>query len=132
MTARGSVRANAPRVAVKLFGRAASATRPAVVDTGFALGVAAPADLLRRIGLESTAFAAVTLADGTPRSVPATVAGVRVGESDRVVTEILFLPDGTDVLIGMDLLHDHRLTLDAVEGGPVTIAPLSQSSPDTP
>lgn len=104
-------------------------TESAVVDTGFRGEISLPSSLSEAARRGRAQRSVSRLADGSPvRHRSAVVEIVFCGERR-------FVPagDGSDhVLIGTALLHGRRLTVDAVEGGAVTIGPLSQSSPDVP
>ena len=130
MTAKGRVLRRLPRVSVRLLGPDGASFCLAIVDSGFAGSAALPEEVRRRLGLTLVESTEARFADGVPRTLP--VAEVRIEIGGEVFTRVEALVTGQGVLIGMDLLAGHRLTLDVVEGGPVTIAPLSQSSPDTP
>lgn len=101
----------------------ATRTETAVVDTGYQGAVAAPDALFDHVRRGRATPVAVRLADGTTFERRAAVAEVQwCGE--RVRTRIL--GGASQVLVGMELLAHHRLTVDCVDGGPVTIEPLSR------
>jgi clan AA aspartic protease len=93
----------------------------ALVDTGFNGSLSLPAALTARLNLPVTNTADGRLADGKVISVnsyrPTLIWDGRL----RVVSA---LEMGSVPLIGMALLDGFRLTLDAVDGGLVTIDPL--------
>ena len=130
MTADGRVLGAGPRVPVRLLGPAGGLRLLALVDTGFDGEVAVPHATARRLGLPRAGTAGVTLADGSAVTAPAARVRLSIGDGGSLGRRALLL--GDEVIIGMAALRGHRLTVDAVEGGSVTIAPLSQSSPDTP
>jgi predicted aspartyl protease len=93
----------------------------AMLDTGFNLFLTLPSLLIAALGLPFAVPAKATLADGTAVSLDCYwVTLLWEGQPRRVVA---VAADGTP-LIGMSLLYGSRVTLDVVDGGPVTIEPL--------
>lgn len=93
----------------------------AVVDTGFNDDLTLPPELILEIGLPYASPAQATLADG--RTIEADYFRAAVlweGHARHVL--VLELPGAP--LVGMGLLNGHRLTLDAVPAGRITIEPL--------
>lgn len=67
------------------------------------------------------------LADGSSRRVQSYAAEVRWGGVWRPVAAPAV---GAEALVGMALLHGHRLEVDVVAGGPVGIRPIPPQSAD--
>lgn len=93
----------------------------ALVDTGFTGDLVMPGSLVNSLQLASTGVRTVTLADGSQVTVPAWVVEIDWGGQWR---QALCLEAGGEVLLGMSLLADHRLTVDVRDGGDVTVRPL--------
>jgi predicted aspartyl protease len=92
----------------------------AMVDTGFNLFLTLPSRLIAALSLPF-APAKATLADGTVVSLDCYwVTLLWEGQPRRIV--VVAADDRP--LIGMSLLYGSRVTLDVVDGGPVTIEPL--------
>ena len=102
-------------------------TRLAVVDTGFDGTLTLPPLLFAKLAGTPTLTRRITVADG--RAVQCDAAVVRV-EWCGTLRKVLAVRLGRGAVIGMALLAGHRLTIDAADGGAVTITPLSQSNPD--
>jgi predicted aspartyl protease len=93
----------------------------AMVDTGFNLFLTLPPSLIVAHGLPFAVPAKATLADGTVISLDCYwVTLLWEGQPRRIV--VVAADDRP--LIGMALLYGSRVTLDVVDGGPVTIVPL--------
>ena len=94
----------------------------AVIDTGFTSACALPRDCVDALGLSQVMTDEVTLADGC--SVPADVfEGTVLWHGEERTVGVHCLEGGA--LAGMGLLVDCRLVMDIVDGGAVTIRPLS-------
>ena len=93
-----------------------------VLDTGFTGYLVLPPAMIRQLGLTNRGRRRITLADGSTQMQNAYTASVRWhGEYHAVrVFEM-----GDKPLIGMRLLTGSRVTMDVVDGGPVTIEPLA-------
>lgn len=90
----------------------------ALLDTGFNLFLTLPSLLITALGLPFAVPAKATLADGTVVSLNCYwVTLLWEGQPRRIVA---VAADDTP-LIGMSLLYGSRVTLDVVDGGPVTI-----------
>jgi predicted aspartyl protease len=93
----------------------------AMIDTGFNLFLTLPPLLIAALGLPFAVPAKATLADGTVVGLDCYwLTLLWEGQPRRIV---VVAADGTP-LIGMSLLYGSRVTLDVVDGGPVTIEPL--------
>ncbi len=93
----------------------------AVIDTGFNGFLTLPPALTALLGLPFWINEQAILADGQAVLLPVYRAKVLW---NGVTRDVLAMVTGDDPLIGMALLDGHRLTIDAVDGGPVTIEPI--------
>ena len=90
----------------------------ATVDTGFTGALTLPLRFINRIGLASGGTRNAFLADGRSEELDCYYANVLWhSRAERVV---LYQSEAAP-LVGMDLLRDSRLTVDAWDGGAVTI-----------
>ena len=120
-TLTGAVAGADPEVVRTVHGPRGPEFVTAVVDTGMQAAVQLPLALLERHRRGRFSRGYGRLADDSVSIHKEAVVEVELcGERHRVVAEGL----GSQVLIGMGLLLSHRLTVDCVEGGPVTIEPL--------
>lgn len=94
----------------------------ALIDTGFDGVLALPPPLIAQLTVSGEATAQTTLADGSVVEV-GLYRAVIVWHDELLEVEALEL-DGVP-LLGMMLLHGSRVTVDVVDGGPVTVEPLS-------
>lgn len=93
----------------------------AVIDTGFNGFVVLPDSLVATLGLPYHTCTMATLADGTNVTLAIYKATIVWHGHDRSV--YVLAADG-GLLIGMALLYGNRVTLDVIEGGPVTLEAL--------
>jgi clan AA aspartic protease len=93
----------------------------ALVDTGFTGFLTLPPSLTTLLGLTFQSLEDAVLADGGSIKLPVYGAKIRW---DGSVRDILAMETGGDPLVGMALLEGYRLTLDAIDGGPVLIEAL--------
>ncbi len=93
----------------------------AVIDTGFTGDLLLPKTLADWLGLEPKNRARARLADGGVANVLGYLVSLLW---DGIGRDVLALEMGGTVLVGMGLLRDHRLTVDVVDGGRVTIEPI--------
>jgi clan AA aspartic protease len=93
----------------------------AILDTGFTESLTLPRTLVGTLGLRFVNTDDVTLADGNIIGVDL-YEGIVIwdGQEQPVIVHCL---EGSP-LVGMSLLYHHLLTVEAVDGGPVTINPL--------
>lgn len=103
----------------------ASVSIAAIIDTGYNGAVTLPNQIIRSLGLPLMGHRRGRLADGSVVITKTCRGVVRwFGESREVlVAEMTGTP-----LVGMALLTGCRLTIDAFEGGQITIAKLPRSS----
>jgi clan AA aspartic protease len=93
----------------------------AVLDTGFTESLTLPQAWIVALALPRVNLDRVTLADGTIVGVDLHEGTVVWNGQDRAI--IVHCMEGVP-LIGMSLIYDHLLTLEATDGGSVTIAAL--------
>jgi predicted aspartyl protease len=94
----------------------------AVIDTGFTEYLCLSLETIVRLTLRFRRTKVMVMADG--RTVATSVYRGFVNW-DEVRRGILIHEGGDEPLAGMALLHGHRVTLDVVDGGAVTITPLA-------
>ena len=94
---------------------------PMVLDTGFTGQALLPERYVARLGLTLDRSMQGHLANGEFVCVPTGDATV-IWQGER--RSIQFLQLGTEPLLGMDFLWNHRISIDAITNGPVTITPL--------
>lgn len=120
----GSVDARrGPTVRLRLTGPAGRSEEIiAVIDTGFNGALSVPPTLAAWLALEKEETSKVRLADGVIHLFDRYHVQVLWGGQPR---DVLAFAMGDDPLVGMALLRGHRLTIDAVDGGAVTIGPIA-------
>ena len=96
-------------------------TLDAAIDTGFNGQLALPEETILALGLVLDQFRRVTPAIGATRAVASGNVHFR-WEDDSIRARVI--QAGSEPLLGMGLLWNHRITIDAVPNGPVTITPL--------
>jgi len=93
----------------------------AIIDSGFTASLTLPASTIHSLGLVRSMGGIARLADGSVRQYDLFEAELEWGST---WLPILVSAIGTESLIGMKLLTGHRLSIDVVPGGAVTITPL--------
>ena len=93
-----------------------------VLDTGFTGQVSLPERYVRQLGIRINRYIQGRPATGETIRIPAGRATVIWQGRTRIV-EVLQLD--SDPLLGMDFLWQHRIIIDAVTNGAVTVTPLS-------
>jgi clan AA aspartic protease len=93
----------------------------AVVDTGFDDALTLPQQIITTLRLPLAGPAQAMLADGSVVRLNYYRATVLWEGTQR---KIMVLDADGGLLVGMSLLYGSRVTLDVVDGGPVTIEPL--------
>lgn len=96
----------------------------AVVDTGFDGALTLSAHDIGYVGLNKSGESIVTLADGS--QTPMDIYHCEVDWNGHI-RQVSVLKSEEGGLIGTRLLYGHRLTIDAIDGGAVTIEPLNAS-----
>lgn len=89
-----------------------------VLDTGFNGSLSLPTEIVQWLGLQSVGQRTFELANGELFEFDVYVAAVAWHEQ---TIDVLVLSSDGDPLLGMALLWGSRLTLDALDGGEVTI-----------
>lgn len=92
-----------------------------VLDTGFSEELVLPPDIISALGLTPQGKMPLTLADGEEQVFDFYTASISWHGQDRIVA-VVEMP--SERLIGMDLLWDNRLIVDAAVGGKAIIEPL--------
>lgn len=93
-----------------------------VIDTGFNGNLILPGDLVERLNLQLAGKRRATLGDGNSVLLDVCIASVLWYKERR---EVLALRADGGPLIGMSLLHGNRLNMEVVNGGEVTIEPVT-------
>lgn len=93
-----------------------------VIDTGFNGNLILPGDLVERLNLQLAGKRRATLGDGSTVLLDVCIASVLWYKERR---EVLALRADGGPLIGMSLLHGNRLNMEVVNGGEVTIEPVT-------
>jgi predicted aspartyl protease len=93
----------------------------AIIDSGFTASLTLPASTILNLGLVRSMGGIARLADGSVRQYD-----LYEAELEWVDTwmPILVSAIGSEALVGMKLLSGHRLSIDVIPGGPVSIAAL--------
>lgn len=94
----------------------------AVLDTGFNGYLTLPPIAVARLGLVHATTAKATLADGSEVEFDIYEANVHWLNREW---EVLVVQASGGALVGMSLLSGHRVTVDVIDGGAVTIEPLA-------
>ncbi len=94
----------------------------AVIDTGFTDSLTLPPSIVSSLSLHFDRFVDIRLADDSIVTVEAYGVTVLWDGAERIVA--VYAMDGGP-LIGMSLLYGNRITIDAVDGGTVTIERIS-------
>ena len=93
----------------------------ALVDTGYSGEISLPISVAKRLGSVRGLGGRIVLADGTSIAYDSyNVDFEWLGSRRRVAASAM----GDDVVIGMGLLSEHALMIEATVGGAVTIVPL--------
>jgi len=111
-----------PRISLTFFDAADSPLLLDVeIDTAFAGFISLPPDLVVLLGLLHIGKFPVELADGSQIQYSCYFARVEWQGNVRTVRAYEM---GTNPLVGINFLWGHRLTIDVVVGGDVTVEPL--------
>ena len=92
-----------------------------VLDTGFDGDLSLPAQTLQGLAADAELERIIELADGSRTTAPAW-SGTALW--DGMPRTVLIMESAGEPLLGMDLLWQSRITLEARAYGPVEIAPL--------
>ena len=96
-------------------------TIPFVLDTGFTGQLLLPERYIRRLGIRMDRSSTGRLASGEMTEIATGTATV-IWQGRRRGVRVLQLD--SEPLLGMEFLWNHRITIDAVADGSVTITPL--------
>ncbi len=100
---------SSPRLKVKVAGLRGTIELEAIVDTGFNGDLCIPITLAVQIGLILEYVHDVELADGSRKRVPVYSCNVELNDLKRRAEVIL--TDGTDALIGANMLKSSSMTI---------------------
>jgi len=103
-----------PRLKVKVSGLRGIIELDAIVDTGFNGDLCIPVTLAVQLGLVLEYVHEVELADGSRKRVPVYSCDAELNGL-KMRAEVI-LTDGTDALIGANMLKTLRLTIDYIAG----------------
>jgi len=98
-----------PRLKVKVAGLKGTIDLEAIVDTGFNGDLCIPTTLAVQIGLILEYVHDVELADGSRKRVPVYSCNIELNDLKRRAEVIL--TDGTDALIGANMLKSSTMTI---------------------
>jgi len=98
-----------PRLKVKVAGLKGTIDLEAIVDTGFNGDLCIPTTLAVQIGLILEYVHDVELADGSRKRVPVYSCNIELNDLKRRAEVIL--TDGTDALIGANMLKSSSMTI---------------------
>lgn len=98
-----------PRLKVKVAGLKGTIDMEAIVDTGFNGDLCMPTTLAVQIGLILEYVHDVELADGSRKRVPVYSCNIELNDLKRRAEVIL--TDGTDALIGANMLKSSTMTI---------------------
>jgi len=101
-----------PRLKVKVAGLRGVIELDAIVDTGFNGDLCIPVTLAVQLGLILEYVHEVELADGSRKRVPVYSCDVELNGLKRRAEVIL--TDGTDALIGVNMLKTSRITINYI------------------
>lgn len=101
---------NNVRMEVEVQGLYKSVTYGAIVDTGFTGGLVLPVFIAVDIGLEKAGASTIILADGSMHTLPTFLCKIKIGS---ILSDVVTIIMGSDILIGMEALKDHRICISA-------------------
>lgn len=96
-------------------------TLPFVLDTGFTGNLALTDSYIEQLGLTLNTTRRVTPATGQTIQVLSGYVETVWRSQQR---QVLIIQTGNQPLLGMEFLWNHRVTIDAITNGPVTITPI--------
>lgn len=91
------------------------------IDTGFTGQLALPEEYVSQLNLNLDRMRRATPAIGETRIVSSGFTQLRWDGAPR---DVRVIQAGTSPLLGMDFLWNHRITIDAITNGAVSITPL--------
>lgn len=101
---------NNAKVNITIYGLHKSIKYDAIIDTGYTGGLVIPLVTAVDIGLTKAGAATITLASGESSVLPTFLASVMIGGNKH---DAVCLVMGNEVLIGMELLSNYKLCIDA-------------------
>ena len=107
---------NQVRAEVEIQGLYKTVPYGAIVDTGFTGGLVLPVFVAVDIGLEKVGASTITLADGSVMTLPTFLCKLKMGTKTFDVATIIM---GSDILIGIEALKNHRICISAGTGNVV-------------
>jgi len=107
---------NQIRAEVEIQGLYKTVPYGAIVDTGFTGGLVLPVFIAVDIGLEKVGASTITLADGSIMTLPTFLCKIKIGTKTFDVATIIM---GSDILIGIEALKNHRICISAGTGNVV-------------
>jgi len=107
---------NNVRMEVELQGLYKTVPYGAVIDTGFTGGLVLPVFIAVDIGLEKVGASTIILADGSMMTLPTFLCKIKIGSRLSDVVTIIM---GSEILIGMEALKNHRICISPGTGNVV-------------
>ena len=92
-----------------------------VIDTGFNGHLSLPPELVASLGLPFHSDGTATIADDIELTLPLYIGQVEWNGTERTV---FVVAASGGALLGMSLLYGHRMCVDVLEAGRVTIEPI--------
>lgn len=125
MNLHGLIQDRFPRVELALRARNdESVAFPFILDTAFDGEFALPADLIPSIYAFSPSVRRIVLANGMERDANYVMALLEREEDEPLVVEVLVMEAGGNPLLGIDMLAEHLVTIEMMEGGDVAVETL--------
>jgi len=104
---------NNVRLEVEVQGLYKTVPYGAVVDTGFTGGLVLPVFIAVDIGLEKVGASTIILADGSMMTLPTFLCKLKIGSK---VSDVVTIIMGSEILIGMEALKEHRICISSGTG----------------
>ena len=107
---------NQVRIEVDVIGLYKKVPYGAIIDTGFTGGMVLPIFVAVDVGLEKVGGSTITLADGSVMTVPTFLCKLRIGTKTFDIDTIVM---GSDILLGIEALKNHRICISTGTGNVV-------------
>ena len=104
---------NNVRIEVEVQGLYKTVPYGAVVDTGFTGGLVLPVFIAVDIGLEKVGASTIILADGSMMTLPTFLCKLKIGSK---VSDVVTIIMGSEILVGMEALREHRICISSGTG----------------
>lgn len=104
---------NNVRMEVEIQGLYKTVPYGAIVDTGFTGGLVLPVFIAVDIGLEKVGASTIILADGSMMTLPTFLCKIKIGSK---LTDVVTIIMGSEILIGMEALKEHRICISSGTG----------------